>query len=109
VDPSGLCGVSSVGAALRKRLVVVVPSDALRTQIARGVRDARVLQNVGVIGPGALRPVVGQVQHAFTTVDSATELARHCNVLVTTPDALFASGPTATAALLDCCSHLFVG
>ncbi len=100
--------VALLSVAAAERLVVVVPSDALRGQISRKFETLGVLQAFGVIASSALRPVVGQVQHAFLSAASAVEFARQCNVLVTTPNALFASDPAVTAALLECCSHLFV-
>jgi len=53
------------------KLLVVVPSDALRTQIARKFETFGVLQELGVIANSALRPVVGQISHGFTDKDLA--------------------------------------
>ncbi|MDI6915533.1 MAG: DEAD/DEAH box helicase family protein [Desulfitobacteriaceae bacterium] len=89
-------------------LLVVVPSDVLRSQIAAKFESFGVLQEQGVIGVNALRPVVGQLRHAFSTTDAARSFTNYCNVIVTTPPALFASAPEITYTLLDACSHLFV-
>jgi superfamily II DNA or RNA helicase len=91
-----------------QRLLIVVPSDVLRTQIAAKFGSFGVLQDNGVIGENAMRPVVGQLRHAFLTVDAARNFAEHCNVIVTTPPALFASTSQIAHALLNECSHLFV-
>jgi superfamily II DNA or RNA helicase len=91
-----------------ERLLVVVPSDVLRTQIAEKFQSFGILQESGVIGPHAMRPVVGQLRHAFSAPETARSFAESCNVIVTTPPALFASAPKVTEALLEACSHLFI-
>lgn len=92
-----------------ERLLVVVPSDALRTQIARKFEGLGVLQECGVIATDALRPVVGQIHRRFSSADAARDFAAACNVVVTTPNALFpARAPDISEALLASCSHLFV-
>lgn len=91
------------------RLLVVVPSDALREQIAAKFELLGVLQRTGVIGPTARRPVVGRLHHGFSSVAAAEELIAVCNVIVTTPDALRSPKiPEVSSALLGGCSHLFV-
>ncbi len=100
--------VALLATARPKRLLVVVPSDALRDQLATKFETLGVLQQSQVISSQALRPVVGRIGHKFTTATNARAFAEKCNVLVTTPSALFASDPEVSAALLDSCSHLFV-
>lgn len=80
-----------------ERLLVVVPSDVLRAQIAAKFESFGVLQEFGVI-----------LRHAFSTPVAARNFAECSNVIVTTPPALFASAPGITQALLETCSHLFV-
>lgn len=100
--------IALLATARPQRLLVVVPSDVLRSQIAAKFESFGVLQKNGVISANALRPVVGQLRHAFSTADAAHNFTEHCNVIVTTPPALFASASEITHALLDACSHLFV-
>lgn len=90
------------------RLIVIVPSDALRTQIAEKFETLGVLQRDGVIDAQALRPIVGRVAHGFSSLTAAQEFARHCNVVVTTPNALFASPPAVVDGFLSEFSHLFI-
>jgi superfamily II DNA or RNA helicase len=97
-----------LAAALPERLLVVVPSDALRGQLAAKFESFGVLQQFGVVAPTALRPVVGQVQHGFASPSAARDFARACNVIVATPNALDASEPEVRLALLSSCSHLFI-
>jgi superfamily II DNA or RNA helicase len=100
--------VALLVAARVERLIVVVPSDALRTQIASKFETLGLLRGAGVIASSAHFPVVGQIGHKFESAESAVAFASACNVLVTTPQALFASGPDVFRPLLDACSHLFV-
>lgn len=95
-------------AARPSRLLVVVPSDALREQVASKFETLGVLQELGIVSSSALRPVVGRVQHAFTAVNTAMAFAEACNVIVATPQSLSACRPEVRAALLGACSHLFV-
>lgn len=70
-------------AARPKRVLVVVPSDALRTQVANKFESLGVLQELGIVSNSALRPVVGQIQHGFTDAAVAKSFAQACNIMVT--------------------------
>jgi superfamily II DNA or RNA helicase len=100
--------VALLAAVRPMRLLVIVPSDALRRQIAEKFETYGLLQTSGVIGAEALRPVVGQVHHGFLDAPSAEAFAAACNVIVTTPKALGASPDAARDAVLNSSSHLFV-
>lgn len=91
-----------------QRLLAVVPSDALRDQIGDKFETFGILQPAGVLAASALRPVVGQVRHGFTTIENAEMFAERCNVVVATPQALDSSAAPVRAAFLACFSHLFV-
>lgn len=91
-----------------ERLIVIVPSDALRNQIGGAFETYGNLQASGVVDENALRPIVGRVAHAFSSVDEAREFATACNVIVATIPALNASTLESREALLNECSHLFV-
>jgi hypothetical protein len=67
------------------RLLVIVPSDALRDQIANKFETLGVLQAFKVVARSARRPVVGQVRHAFSSAQAAEQFTRRVNVIVTTP------------------------
>lgn len=95
-------------AAQPGRLLVLVPSDTLRDQIAGKFETLGVLQELGIVGNAALRPVVGRIEHRFGSEETATAFAHACNVMVTTPHALGLCDPSAKAALLRACSHLFI-
>ena len=62
-------------AARLPRLLVLVPSDALREQVAGKFETLGVFQELGVVSNQALRPVVGRVLHGFTEPDVAGAFA----------------------------------
>jgi superfamily II DNA or RNA helicase len=95
-------------AARLPRLLVLVPSDALRDQVAHKFESLGVLQALGIVGPAAERPVVGKVGHAFSGGQVASDFASACNVIIATPQALLESDQESLDALLRQCSHLFV-
>jgi superfamily II DNA or RNA helicase len=95
-------------AARLPRLLVLVPSDALREQVANKFETLGVLQELGIVGSQAVRPVVGRVQTGFTDVDQTSAFVEACNVIVATPQSLSVASQEALDVLVSGCSHLFV-
>ncbi|XRQ09241.1 DEAD/DEAH box helicase [Actinomadura welshii] len=95
-------------AARVKRLLVLVPSAALRDQIAGKFETLGILQREQIVSASALRPCVGRLEHAFKDPEEATRFAKACNVVVATPQILHMSTPRVRAALLSSFSHLIV-
>lgn len=100
--------VSIFAAHRTPRLLVIVPSDALRTQIASKFESYGVLQEFGVIGSSAMKPIVGKIEHSFKTQEGAIEFARACNVVVSTVSVLNESESAIRSSFLEQFSHLFV-
>lgn len=90
------------------RLLVLVPSEALRDQAARKFETLGVLKELGIVGRQALLPVVGRLLHGLHDESTAEAFAKACNVIVATAQSLRACSEDALAALLGQCSHLFV-
>lgn len=88
--------------------LLLVPSDALRTQIASKFETYGILQEMGVIDALASRPIVGQLKHGLAKKQSALAFAEHCNIVVTTPNALGVSHHAVQDLFLDQFTHLFV-
>lgn len=95
-------------AARPSRLLVLVPSDSLREQVATKFESLGVLQELRIVKSTAARPVVGRVNHGFISADTAKTFADTCNVIVATPHSLKACNPDALEALLAACTHLFI-
>ncbi|MEU5281724.1 DEAD/DEAH box helicase family protein [Streptomyces asoensis] len=91
-----------------ERLLVLVPSIALRDQIAAKFESLGVLQQQDVVSRDALRPCVGRVTRRFTDAADAKAFTAASNVVVTTPHVLHHCTPEAREALLSAFSHLIV-
>lgn len=90
-----------------KRLLIVVPTDNLRTQIAEKFETWGVLVENGVLDADTPRPVVGRIAHRFQNSDDMRRFVDACNVVVTTPSAL-PKEKGALVSLVRRFSHLFI-
>ena len=89
-------------------LLVLVPTDALRRQIAEKFLSLGLLRTLGVIGTDVQLPVVATVSSGLTTVAEVDRIFRAANVIVTTA-ALVASAPQSVQQQIsEHCSHLFI-
>ncbi|WP_060711260.1 DEAD/DEAH box helicase [Pseudonocardia sp. HH130629-09] len=90
------------------RTMVVVPSDALRTQIAEKFVTLGVLPEVGAVVGDFLCPVVLVLSSGLTTVEEVDELLDGTNVVVATAQALDKCSEPARMRLTGGCTRLFV-
>ncbi|MFD4413490.1 DEAD/DEAH box helicase [Streptomyces sp. NPDC058476] len=95
-------------AARMERLLVLVPSAALRDQIAGKFETLGILQQEQIVTSAALRPRVGRLEHGFTDPGEAARFVEACNVVVATPQILTRSVGNVRTALLSSFSHLIV-
>ncbi|MGW6462150.1 DEAD/DEAH box helicase family protein, partial [Streptomyces sp. NPDC055078] len=95
-------------AARMERLLVLVPSAALRDQIAAKFETLGILQQEQIVKAGALRPRVGLFEHGFKDADEAARFVAACNAVVATPQILGRSVGNVRMALLSSFSHLIV-
>ena len=91
-----------------ERTLVIVPSDALRTQIGLKFATLGVLPTARVLQGEFFCPVVGLIKSGLKTAEQCDELLDACNVLVSTAAAIAASSDKALARLVDRCERLFV-
>lgn len=112
VMPTGTGKTDTMVAALVAqripRLLVLVPSDALRDQLAVKFEVLGVLPGLGLIDDAVARPVVGRLFGRLESSADAHALATACNVVVATPNALNNTSPEAQSAFLSEFSHLFI-
>jgi superfamily II DNA or RNA helicase len=95
-------------AAQPHRLLVVVPTDALREQVAAKFVGFGLLQRFGVIGPGASRPVVGILKRRPKSVEEVNAVFHRCNVVVTTMAVAGGCTESVQQAMADAVSHLVI-
>ena len=91
-----------------RRLLVIVPSDALRRQIAEKFVKLGVLKTFGCLPADALHPTVAILSKALRTAESIDRLVAESNVIVTTMSAISAMPAELRARLAEKMTHLFV-
>lgn len=91
-----------------ERLLVVVPNDALRTQLGEKFLTLGLLHTLGTLGPQAQFPVVCRLKKRPKTPEQVDELFLPSNVVVTTMDILSGCGEDVLARMVEYCSHLFI-
>ena len=112
VMPTGTGKTETMLALLVKerleRLLVIVPSTALREQIGEKFLTLGLLKQLDVIGCGALFPVVGLLAHRLRTPQAVDAYFSCCNVVVTTMSVVSGCPDDVQRAMAEQCSHLFI-
>lgn len=91
-----------------ERLLVVVPTAALREQTAAKFETLGVLVKSEVIGSTVMYPIVGALEHRPRTPDEVEEYFRCCNVVVTTMGVVSGCPDNVQRKMAEMCSHLFI-
>jgi superfamily II DNA or RNA helicase len=91
-----------------KRVLVIVPTDALRTQIATKFATLGVLKEFGVIASSARYPVVGILKHRPKTTEEVDTLFVRCNVIVTTAQIVGQCVAGVQVRMAHHCPYLFI-
>jgi superfamily II DNA or RNA helicase len=91
-------------------VLVVVPTDALRTQVFDKFLSLGLLKTkrFGVIAESAEYPVVGRLMHAPADVTGLDSFVRKCNVVVTTMALAIGLGKDLRTRLTELCPTLFI-
>lgn len=100
--------VAALVAARAERLLVVVPSDALRDQLALKFERLGVLSTLRLLPNESLMPVVGKLTGALQSAEDAANLASATNVVVSTVSALTHTSAEVQKHFLSYFSHLFI-
>lgn len=90
------------------RILVIVPSVALRSQILSKFLTLGILPDVGVIPPETIGPNVAEIKTGLHTEDEVRILIEKANVIIALPQSLSASTPEALKVLTECCTDLIV-
>lgn len=90
------------------RVLVIVPNDALRTQIGGKFLGLGLLRELGVCGPKALNPIVGTLRQGIASAYRLQDFVRSCNVVVSTMSLLARLSPEQVELIRDDFSHLFI-
>lgn len=90
------------------RTLVIVPSDALRTQITDKFVSLGVLPDAGVVPQETIGPIVAKLTTGLGSVEDAAAVIDKANVVVALPQTLSASAPEALNLLTERCTDLIV-
>ena len=93
-----------------QKLLVTVPSDALREQISNKFITLGVLKNpdFGLLGPSANHPIVGIIRGGFDDEKKLKEFISKCNVVVTTMQKIDSSTENQKNVFVNEFSNIFV-
>ncbi|WP_299959421.1 DEAD/DEAH box helicase family protein [uncultured Roseobacter sp.] len=91
-----------------RRLMIVVPNDALRTQIAEKALKLGVLKTCGCLPTDAPMPIVAKLNRIPKTVDEVDEIFQRADILITTMNVASGSTPEVQARMAAHVSHLFI-
>ncbi len=96
-----------------KKLLVTVPSDALRTQLAKkfsrlGLLVVQDINGDRILNDKAKYPKVGIVNTKFDSEAHLSDFFNQCNVVITTMNLVANSPPCQQQKIAELCSHLFV-
>lgn len=96
--------------AMCARVMVIVPTDALRTQIALKFFSLGILKDPHsvLLVANVLRPVVGTLEKRPTAIEKVDELFRRCNVIVTTSALAGKCSHEVQVRMAELCTHLFI-
>lgn len=102
--------LSALTSALCHRVLVIVPTDALRTQLAGKFETLGVLKisTSSVLGQLAHHPVVGTLLSRPKTTEEVDTFFSHCNVIVTSSSLVGGCKADVQARMAELCSHLFL-
>lgn len=102
--------LSILVSACCERVLVIVPTDALRTQLAKKFLTLGVLklQDANILAPSALHPIVCVLQHIPKTSDDVKLLFSPAHVIITTSSIVGSCPPNVQQAMAKYCSHLFI-
>ncbi|MFA5240238.1 MAG: DEAD/DEAH box helicase family protein [Phycisphaerae bacterium] len=89
-------------------VLVIVPSNILREQIAEKFSSLGILQQFGIVGKDIKFPLVGMLKHRLRDVKETQDFLGKCNVVVSTMAALTQCNPRVQEEISKICSHLFI-
>jgi len=91
-----------------KKLLVSVPSDSLRTQVAQKFITLGLLKEYRIAEESCLNPIVGIVNSGFDTAQDLQNFVNKCNVVVSTMTLLTDFSAQQKEILNNSFSHFFV-
>lgn len=100
--------LSTLIAGKLNKVIITVPSDALRTQISNKFLKLGLLKQFGIINPSVINPKVGIIYQSFQNNEDLIEFIEKSNVIVTTMNILSNFPPNVLAILNSHVSNVFI-
>jgi len=102
--------LSALVSAQCDKVLVLVPTDALRTQISEKFLTLGVLKKpeFGLLHERARRPIVGVLQHIPNSPAEVDDVFGRCHVIVTTSSIAGQCGAAVQERIAAHCTHLFI-
>ncbi|OIN57168.1 hypothetical protein BLX24_21575 [Arsenicibacter rosenii] len=91
-----------------EKLLVIVPTDPLREQIAEKFVSLGILKSLGIINDNVIYPVVGIFSKKISTEQEAKSFVDKCNVIVATASILNKCNPEVFTVFKEHFSHIFI-
>ncbi|WP_348800413.1 DEAD/DEAH box helicase [Flavobacterium adhaerens] len=91
-----------------KKLLVTVPSDSLRNQIAEKFFSLGLLKQFGIVSEATLYPIVGVIKNKFENIEDINEFIGKCNVVVTTMSWITSQNSGIQELFSKSFSHIFI-
>lgn len=91
-----------------EKLLVIVPTEPLRTQISNKFIELGILKALKILDPKTVHPVVGVIEHDFKEVKYATEFIEKCNVIVATASIFNQFSDAILTVFKEKISHFFI-
>lgn len=91
-----------------QKVLVLVPSNALRKQTADKFLSLGCLKEIGIINADVTNPRVAIIEHSIKKLDHLQELLSNSNVIIATSSALHSFSDDIKKTLAEQCSHLFI-
>lgn len=100
--------LSTLVAGKLNKVIITVPSDALRTQIANKFLKLGLLKQFGIINQSVINPKVGIIYQSFQNNEDLLEFIEKSNVIVTTMNILSNFQPNVLATLNSLISNILI-
>lgn len=91
-----------------KKLLVSVPSDSLRSQVAQKFITLGLLKEYSIVDSSCINPIVGILNSGFNTTQDLQDFVDKCNVVVSTMNLLTGFSIQQKTILNNSFSHFFV-
>ena len=93
-----------------QKLLIVVPSDSLRTQLFNKFLICGILKDprFGVIYQSALNPKVGMLKQTISEVNDLESFFSNCNVVITTMSLINNISSECQEKISELCTHFFI-